>query len=150
MKILAKTKFDNKDEYYNKLPPATMVKRVGNFLAKNLEGVYKVLEKSNTYILYTTILYQIKPEVRKAMKPYQKEFQGIEETIYEMNIYLNVTTYQKCIRVDVIELDENEKTLGFIKFTPDELISLPYCKDKLLAYIKKRIEKAYEMYEVLI
>ena len=85
------------------------------------------------------------------MKPYQKEFQGIEETVYEMNIYFNITTYGgKYIRVDIIQLDEYEITLGFLRFEPKDLISLPYCKQKLLDYTKKVIERKYAGYEVLI
>ena len=150
MKIYAKSNSGNRDEYWNRLPLPTQVKRLGKFLAKNLTGVYKIKEPPNEYIIYSTLLYQVDPEVRKAMKRYQKEFEGIEETVYEMNIYYNITTYGKYIRVDIIQLDEYEVTLGFLRFEPDELISLPYCKQKLLAYTKKVIEKKYDGYEVLI
>lgn len=151
MKIFAKLKFNNNDEYYNRLPLPSQVKRLGKFLKNNLEGVYKVVEPPNEYVIYTTILYQVDPEVRKAMKPYQKEFQGMEENIYEMNIYLNITTYGgQYIRVNVIQLDEYEQTLGFLRLEPKELISLPFCKQKILEYVKKVIEKKYQGYEVLI
>jgi hypothetical protein len=151
MKILAKkTSNKNNDEYYNRLPLPSQVKRLGKFLAKNLTGVYKVEEPPNQYIIYSTILYQVKPEVRKAMKKYQKEFQGIEETVYEMNIYYNITTYAQYIRVNVIQLDENEQTLGYLRLEPKELMSLPFCKQKILEYTKKVIEKKYSDYEVLI
>ena len=150
MKILAKKKFGNNEEYYNRLPLPSQVKRLGKFLSKNLTGVYKVEEPPNQYIIYSTILYQVKPEVRKAMKRYQKEFQGIEETVYEMNIYYNITTYQQYIRVNVIQLDENEQTLGYLRLEPKELMSLPFCKQKILEYTKKVIEKKYSDYEVLI
>lgn len=149
MKILAK-KGNNNDEYYNRLPLPSQVKRLGKFLSKNLTGVYKVEEPPNQYIIYSTILYQVKPEVRKAMKKYQKEFQGIEETIYEMNIYYNITTYGQYIRINVIQLDEYEQTLGFLRLDKVQLMSLPDCKQKLLEYTKKVIEKKYADYEVLI
>lgn len=148
MKILAKKQFN--DEYYNRLPLPSQVKRLGKYLKDHLEGVYKVQEPPNEYIIYTTILYQVAPEVRRAMKPYQKEFQGIEEEIYEMGIYLNITTYGEYIRVNVIQLDEYEQTLGFLRLDHKDLMSLPYCKDKILRYTKKVIEKHYEGYEVLI
>lgn len=149
MKIYMKQNID-KDEYYNRLPLPSQVKRLGKFLKDNLTGVYKVQEPPNEYIIYTTILYQVDPELRKAMKRYEKEFHGIEEDIYEMNIYFNVTTYSKYIRVNIIQLDEYEITLGYLRFEPKDLISLPYCKQKLLAYTKKVIEKKYAGYEVLI
>jgi len=149
MKIYAKTQSNN-DEYYNRLPLPSQVKRLGKYLKDNLNGVYKVVEPPNEYVIYSTILYQIDPEVRKAMKRYKEELHGIEENIYEMNIYYNITTYGKYIRVDVIQLDEYEITLGFLRLEPKDLISLPYCKQKIVNYCKKRIEKKYEGYEVLI
>lgn len=152
MKIFAKSSGRNNDEYYNRLPLPSQVKRLGKYLKDNLTGVYKVQEPPNEYIIYTTILYQIDPEVRKMLKKYQKEFQGKEEDIYEMNIYLNITTYGQYIRVNVIQLDEYEITLGYLRLEPKELISLPYCKDKILNYTKRVIERKYkdDGYEVLI
>ena len=151
MKIYAKSNGKN-DEYYNRLPLPTQVKRLGKYLKDNLTGVYKVQEPPNEYIIYTTILYQIDPEVRKMLKKYPKEFQGKEEDIYEMNIYLNITTYGQYIRVNVIRLDEYEQTLGFLRLEPKELVSLPFCKDKIVRYVKKVIERKYkdDGYEVLI
>lgn len=151
MKILAKAKFSQNDEYYNRLPLPSQVKRLGKYLKDNLTGVYKVKEPPNEYVIYTTILYQIDPEVRKMMKRYPTELKGIEEEIYEMNIYFNITTYSgKYIRVNIIQLDEYEITLGFLRLDRLDLMSLPDCKKKLLAYTKKVIEKRYEGYEVLI
>ena len=153
MKILAKTKqhFDGREEYYNRLPLPSQVKRLGKYLKDNLSGVYKVQEPPNEYNIYTTILYQIDPEVRKMMKRYPTELQGIEENIYEMNIYFSVTTYSgKYIRINIIQLDEYEVTLGFLRFDQLDLMSLPECKRKLLEFTKKRIEKKYDGYEVLI
>ena len=151
MKILAKAKFSQNDEYYNRLPLPSQVKRIGKYLKDNLTGVYKVKEPPNEYVIYTTILYQIDPEVRKMMKRYPTELKGIEEEIYEMNIYFNITTYSgKYIRINIIQLDEYEITLGFLRLDRVDLMSLPDCKKKLLAYTKKVIEKRYEGYEVLI
>ena len=151
MKILAKQKFDNNEEYYNRLPLPSQVKRLGKFLKNNLSGVEKVVEPPNEYNIYTTILYQVDPAVRKAMKRYQKEFNGIEEEVYEMPIYFSITTYGgKYIRVNVIQLDEYEITLGFLRLDRMDLMSLPNCKKKILEYTKKVIEKHYDGYEVLI
>jgi hypothetical protein len=151
MKIFAKSSGKNNDEYYNRLPLPSQVKRLGKYLKDNLTGVYKVQEPPNEYVIYTTILYQIDPEVRKAMKRYPTELKGIEEEIYEMNIYFNITTYAgKYIRINIIQLDEYEKTLGFLRLDNLDLMSLPDCKRKLLAYTKQRIEKRYDGYEVLI
>ena len=149
--VVAKQKFNNNDEYYNRLPLPSQVKRLGKYLKNNLTGVESVLEPPNEYIIYTTILYQVDPKVRKMMKRYEKEFHGIEEEIYEMPIYFNITTYGgKYIRVNIIQLDEYEITLGFLRLDRMDLMSLPNCKQKILEYTKKVIEKKYEGYEVLI
>ena len=155
MKILAKTKqhFDGREEYYNRLPLPSQVKRLGKYLKDNLAGVYKVQEPPNEYNIYTTMLYMIEPNARKVMKKYPKELQGKEDEIYEMNIYLSITTYGgKYIRVNVIQLDEYEITLGFLRLDQLDLISLPACKKKILEFAKKKIETKYkaEGYEVLI
>lgn len=155
MKILAKSKqhFDGNEEYYNRLPLPSQVKRLGKYLKDNLAGVYKVQEPPNEYVIYTTLMYMIEPEARKVMQKYPKELQGKEQEIYEMPIYFNITTYGgKYIRVNVIQLDQYEITLGFLRLDRVDLMSLPACKVKILEYAKKRIETRYaeEGYEVLI
>jgi len=153
MKILAKSKFKESDEYYNRLPLPSQVKRLGNYLKNNLAGVYKVQEPPNQYIVYATVLYMIEPEARKVMKKYPKELQGKEQDIYEMNIYYDITTYNgKYIRIDVIQLDKYKTTIGFLRLDLMDLMSLPDCKKKIVEFSKRRIEKLYEEegYEVLI
>jgi hypothetical protein len=173
MKILAKTQ---NDEYYNRLPLPSQVKRLGKYLKDNLSGVYKITEPPNEYIIYTTVLYTIKeevrkeiadhiqhlmdlyapytmpPEVRKEIEDGEKILKEASDTVYDMNIYLNITTYSQYIRVNVIRLDQYEQTLGYMRLEPKELISLPFCKDKIVRYVKKVIEKKYkdDGYEVLI
>lgn len=174
MKILAKYN----PEYYNRLPLPTQVKKLGKYLEDHLEGVDKTKTRQppNEYIIYDIIFYTIKAEVRKEIEehiqqlkelyaPYtipqevrkeiedsERRLQEIKDTIYEMVIYLNITTYGQSIRVDVIQLDEYEQTLGFLRLDSDDLISLPYCKDKIVRYVKKVIEKKYSEYgyEVLV
>lgn len=175
MKIYAKSGAKN-DEYYNRLPLPTQVKRLGKYLKDNLTGVYKVKEPPNEYIIYTTVLYTIKeevrkeiadhiqqlkdlyapytmpPEVRKEIEDSEKRLKEVSDTVYDMNIYLNLTTYGQYIRLAVIRLDQYEQTLGFLRLEPKELISLPFCKTKIVNYVKKVIERKYKEdgYEVLI
>jgi uncharacterized protein with NRDE domain len=148
MKILAKKKHKNTDFGTMALP--SKVRELGKHLANNLEGVYKVKEPQNQYEVYTTILYMIKPETRKAMKEYPEELKGIEDDIYEMNIYLNITTYGQYIRVNVIVDDDNKETLGYLRLEPEELTNKQHCQDKIVNYVKKRIESKFTNYEVLI
>lgn len=150
MKILAKTQHrDGTEQYYNRLPKPTQVKILGDYLKKNLTGVYKVQQPPNEYIIYTTIMYQLPKELRQQLKQYD-EWKDKAEDIFEINIYFNITTYQQYIRVNIIMLDEYEVTLGYKRFEPTELISLPACKDKLLAYTEKQITNYFKKYEVMI
>lgn len=157
MKILAKTKqhFDGKEEYYNRLPLPSQVKRLGDYLGKKKDtkftGVYKIQEPPNQYIIYMTIMYQVPLELRKEMRKYKSKFNGIEEDVYMQDIYLNITTYSgKYIRVNVISLDEYEKTLGYLRLEPTDLISLPACKEKVRDFITEKIKKEYHAYEVMV
>lgn len=150
MKILAKTQHrDGREQYYNRLPKPTQVKILGDYLKKNLTGVYKVQQPPNEYIIYTTIMYQLPKELRHQLKQYD-EWKDKAEDIFEINIYFNITTYQQYIRVNIIMLDEYEVTLGYKRFEPRELISLPACKDKLMAYTEKQITNYFKKYEVMI
>lgn len=176
MKIFAKSSGIHNDEYYNRLPLPSQVKRLGKYLKDNLSGVYSVKEPPNEYIIYTTVLYTISESARRDIsehiqklkelyEPYtlpeevkqdihesEKRLKEATDNVYEMNIYLNITTYGQYIRINIIQLDEYEVTLGFLRLEPKELMSLPYCKDKLLNYTKRVIERKYksEGYEVLI
>lgn len=155
MKILAKTKqhFDGQEEYYNRLPLPSQVKRLGKYLKDNLSGVYKVQEPPNEYIIYTTMMYMIEPEARKVIKRYPNEFHGKEDEIYFVNIYFNITTYSgKYIRVNVIQLDKYEVTLGYLRLDRVDLMSLPDCKKKILAFAEKKIETRYKNmgYEIML
>lgn len=152
MKIFAKS--SKNPEYYNRLPLPTQVKKLGEFLQKNIDSADKTPRKQppNEYIIYMTIYYMIESETRKRMAKYADKLKNIEQKMYEMPIYLNITTYGQYIRVNVIQLDKYEITLGYLRIEPEELLSLPNCKQKILNYVKKRIEKKYEEdgYEVLI
>ena len=152
MKIYAKTKqhFDGKEEYYNRLPLPSQVKRLGKYLKDNLSGVYKVVEPPNEYIIYDTLLYQVPADLRRQMREYDDKFHGAEEEIWDVNVYFNITTYGEYIRVNIILLDKNEVTLGYMRLDHKDLMSLPACKKKILDYTYKQITRYFKKYEVLI
>lgn len=153
MKILAKKKFDNNDEYYNRLPLPSQVKRLGKYLKDNLSYVYKVQEPPNEYVIYATMMYMIEPEARKVIKRYPDKFHGKEGDVYFVNIYFNITTYGgKYIRVNVIQLDEYEVTLGYLRLDQVDLMSLPDCKKKIVEFAERKIETRYKNmgYEISI
>lgn len=145
MKILSKTKFNNNDEYYNRLPLPSQVIRLGDYLRKHLSFVYNVERPPNEYVIYATMMYMIEPEARKVIKKYPNEFHGKEEDVYFVNVYFNITTYAgKYIRVNVIQLDEYEVTLGFLRLDRVDLMSLPDCKKKIVEFAETKIEERYK------
>ncbi len=156
MKILAKTQhFDGREEYYNRLPLPSQVKRLGDYLGKNKEtrfmDVYKIEQPPNQYVIYMTIMYQVPEHIRKSLKPYKTVFEGKEEEVFLQKIYLNITTYSgKYIRVNVIALNEYEKTLGFLRLDKLDLMDLPHCKELVRNYIEDKIKAEYDAYEVWV
>ena len=160
MKIYAKSKhhFDGTEEYNNRLPLTSQVIRLGDYLknAKDKDTgnskfmVYKTERIRNSYNLYITIMYQIPLELRKKMKEYGEQLHGVEEDIYTANIFLSIATYQQYIRLNVILLNDMEPTLGFLRLDRNDLMSLPYCKQKFVDFTYKKILKYFEKYDVQI
>ena len=70
-----------------------LVNKVGKYLYNHLDGAYKYSKDRNTYDVYVTLLYELKPE-----------YGGIPNDVQEMTIDISITTYQNKIRVDTIEM----------------------------------------------
>lgn len=181
MKILAKTKTKSSIYYSNMALPSKVIE-VGKYLEKHLEGVTKpsagFRQPPNAYIIYDTIYYTINESVQREMSehiqklkdlyaPYEmpkaireeveeseRKLKEIKSKIYEMKLYLHVTTYKQYIRVNVIQLEAPDKkpTLGFLRLEPEEVANLPYCKNKVVRFVKNSVENYYKKqgYEVLI
>lgn len=157
MKILLSTKSKKNDEYYNRLPPATMVKRIGDYLVNNLVDAKKLREQPNRYELVFDMMHMLPEDLRKQMKEYQQITSEFDpDIIYIDNLYVSIVTYSNSIWAYMIirhSTDSNigagpEKTIGTMKFKPDDLISLPYCKDKLLNYMIKKVQREFKKYDM--
>ena len=126
----------NKD---SEIPASTQVKRVGKYLYNNIDSAYKFKSSSNTYDVYITVFYQL-PTANRS--PY-------DEDIHEMNININITTYQNKLRVNTIEMSSAERTLGFDLFKPETLKNLKEACEMIYDKVCKRIVKAYEDYDFI-
>lgn len=113
------------------LPASTQVNRIGKYLSKHLDGVYKVKKDRNTYDIYVHFIYQPFPEYTET------------PPISELNIIISITTYQNKIRVNTIELTPMERTIGFDVFNPGTMDDLEYGKYMVLKSVKKNIQKYY-------
>ena len=118
------------------------VNRVGKYLYKHIEGAEKIQFFGNTCDVYIRVLYQV---------PYWERIPGKEAEGYndvkEMMIDVNITTYQNKLRVNVIEMSPEERTLGFDLYKPELLKELEPAKEMIWAKVIKRISTAYKDYD---
>lgn len=125
--------------------PQQLVNTVGKYLYKNIDGAFKFDKSSNMCDVYFTLLYQIPADIRK--------FYGIDNAKYadvnEMTININVTTYQNKLRLNLIEEDPNELTLGSLVYNLEKDENLNNLRLKILTYLRKRLEKRYQGWEFI-
>lgn len=126
-----------------KLSANQQVNRVGKYLYKNLDGAFKIKNSSNTCDVYTTVLYQI---------PYLQRIPGKGKEyndVHEMTLNLNITTYQNKVRINIIEMDPNERTIGYDLYKPEVLDDLREAERLIYQKVCKRLSKTYQEYDFL-
>lgn len=116
-----------------KLSANQQVNRVGKYIYKNLDGAFKFKTSSNMCDVYITLLYEVPGS----------------NDVKEMTLDLNITTYQNKLRVNIIELTPQERTIGYDLYKPEDLMNLEEAKKTILQKVIKRISKAYEGYNFL-
>lgn len=122
------------------LPASKQVKRIGQYLYKHIDGAYDFKSSSNNYDVYFLLLYELKKELRESGKEYP---------VQEMKININVTTYQNKVRINIIELTPQERTIGFDLYTPEKVQDLQKAYTVIMEKIYKRIYRAYGDYYFL-
>lgn len=125
------------------LPASTIVNRVGKYLYNHLDGAFKFQTSSNTFDVYTTVLYQLP---RYAQIPGKGPKYN---DVHEMVLNLSITTYVNKVRVNIIEVSPEEKTIGFDVYEPSVLMDLEEAKRIIFQKVCKRISKAYQDYYFL-
>ena len=134
MKILCKNQ---------QLQAGQQVNRVGKYLYNHLDGAYKIEKSPNTCDIYITLLYQI-PRLQQ-IPGRGKEYNGVKE----MTLNLNITTYQNKLRVNIIEMTPEERTIGHDTYSPEKLIDLKQATELIFNKVVKRVSKAYEEYDFI-
>lgn len=132
MDILCKTQ---KNSYAGQ-----MVNRIGRYLYDNLDGAFDLKKSPNMVDVYVTVLYQLPIDKQIIGRGYKYN------DVHEKTIDINITTYQNKVRVDIIELDEMERTLGYDLYEPKKLENLADAKKLIFQRAVKRLSKAYEDY----
>lgn len=126
-----------------KLQGGQQVNRVGKYLYKKLDGAFKITFSPNMCDVYITLLYQI---------PYLQRIPGKGREyndVHEMTLDLNITTYNNILRVNVIEMSPEERTLGHNTYSPEVLADLNIARHKIFENVVKKVSKAYEDYDFI-
>lgn len=137
-KILCKSNNNNNNI---KLQAGQQVNRIGKYLNKHLDGAYKIKMSPNMCDVYVTLFYQI---------PYLQRIPGKGReynSVHEMTLDINITTYQNKVRVNVIEMTPEERTLGYDCYSLERLQNLEEAKELIFNRIVKKVSKAYQDYD---
>ena len=135
--ILSATKKNNNSK---QLQAGQQVNKIGKYLYKHLDGAFKIQFSPNTCDIYFIILYQIPLEDRRDSN---------DDAMKELTINLNITTYQNKIRVNVIEMNEYERTLGHDTYSPELLEDLEYAREIILNKVIKKVSRAYKEFDFI-
>lgn len=119
------------------------VNKVGKYMYNNLDGAFKFKKSSNMYDVFITLLYQLKEEDRDPDKG--EEYNDV----HEMTLDLNITTYQNKLRVNVIEDDKNERTIGHFVVSEEKLQDLEAAKDLIYNKVIKQVSRAYDDFDFI-
>ena len=122
------------------IPPSQLVNKLGKYLNKTLDGAYKFKISPNMVDIYMIVLYQYP---YKGLRPGDPD--RLSE-IEEMHININLTTYQNKIRMNLIELEPNERTLGFFVIDPEKIESLEFMKSWVMKNLIKTLNKLFDGY----
>lgn len=137
IKVICKTELAVKSP----MPAGQMVNKIGNYLYKHIDSAFRFQKGANTYDVWFYLYYQI---------PYLQQIpeKGNEyNSMHEMVINLNITTYQNKIRVNTIECNPEEMTLGYDLYKPEQLVDIDSMRNIILQKVIKHVEKRYQDYD---
>lgn len=80
---------------------------------------------------------------------YMFMYYQVGNDLKQMNLNINITTYSKNIRINLIEMTDFEKTLGSKTWKADQLEHLTKAKDLVYDWICSRIAKEYDEYDFI-
>lgn len=121
-----------------KLQSGQIVNSVGKYLYKHIDTAYSIKKSPNMVDVYFEIAYELLPEYRVNEK---------DEEVHVMSIDINITTYADKIRVNVIEVSPEERTLGFDTFKTDIFENMSEGVELVLAKVRNKMKRAFTEYE---
>lgn len=127
----------------NVLQAEQQVNRIGKYLHKHIDSAFKIKFTPSMCDVYMFVLYQI-PRLQR-IPGKGPEYNGMKE----MTLNLNITTYQNKLRVNMLEVSPNEKTLGHKVYSPEKLMNLEQSQDMILQDMIHFLHKEYDEYDFL-
>ena len=118
-----------------------LVKQVGQYLYKHIDGAFKAVSSSNTYDVYVMIYYQL---AREDQIP-GKQDQGYND-MHEMVINISLTTYQNKIRVNIHEVTPEQWTFSYMIIPPEKLQDVQQSMYLIYEKVLQKIKKHYKDY----
>jgi len=144
MKRLIRIAADKQPTKWKEPQASELVNRVGKHLYEHIDGAYKFSKGPNHFYVYMTVLYELPVYVGKnQVRKYS------EDGMQEIDVVLDITTYQNKIRVNTILKDPDEVTVGFDLFRPNQFEDLHEGCEKIEQKVRKRIDNYFEDYETL-
>lgn len=122
----------------NKLQAGQVINAIGRYLYRHIDTAYNIKKSPNMIDVYFEIAYQLLPEYRKVKE---------DEEVHVMSININITTYQNKIRVNVIEVSPEERTLGFDVFKPEIFENMNEGMKIVLNKVRNRMKRSFKEYE---
>lgn len=126
------------------LEASQYVNKLGKFLYNHIDSAYKFKTSANTADTYITVYYQL---------PLQHQIPGKQKEGYndmhEMNIDLNVTTYQNKLRVNIIDMSEYEYTIAHMVIKPEYLTDMNVALQMILEKVEWALIKEYQGYNFI-
>ena len=125
------------------LQPNQIIPKVAKYLYKSIDSAYEIQTSANTADIFISVLYQLPVYIGVS------KTRSYDSDVNEMKLNINLTTYSNKIRMNIIEIAPEEKTLGFDTFNPEDLDDVVEARKKILNKIKKRISKEFADYEFI-
>lgn len=125
------------------LQPGAVVNQLGKYMYRHLDGAFKFEKNPNSFDVYTVVIYSIPSEIVKLYKIYSET--------NEMTLDINITYYpsNNKIRVNILEVGPEEKTIGFDTFPIEIFRDMNHGYEVVYKQIVKRITKAFADFDFL-
>ena len=120
--------------YAAKLDSGTWINKVGKYLNNKIDGAFKIKFGPMHCDIWMRMYYQI-PHVA--------------DSLNEIHFLIDITSYQNKLRINITEDTKDEKTIGQIILTPNDLGDLETVRATVLNTIQKFIAKEYAEYDFI-